>query len=121
MITLKVDWPGKFFVAVESPTSDSGNLLLRNNRLTILDNRHESADERDVECLPFVWTSRLLRIRRKKTVDCAHAMIWRFIKGIIFHLHFVSAAQINAAIGVARTVDFNVKLEIPELPFCGDV
>src|SRR5580765_4803682 len=121
MIPLKIDRPGKFFVAVESAAGDSRYFLFGDNSLAVLDNCHISADERNIERLPLVWPSRLRRIRRKKTIDCPHPMTWGFIKGIVFHLHFVATAEINAAVGIARAVHLHMQFEIRELLLCGDV
>src|SRR5215475_5520642 len=105
MVTLKIERSGKFFVAVKSAPGNSRNFLVRDNRLAVLDDGDVSPEQRYVKRLPFVWPSWLLRIGREKTVHCAHAMTRGLVGRIIFHLHLVTTAQINTAIGVARTVD----------------
>ena len=64
---------------------------------------------------------RLLRIRRQETIDCAHVMTGRFLDGIIFHLHFIPAPQIDAAVGVRGAVDLDVQFKVLEFPVRGDV
>jgi hypothetical protein len=44
MITLKIERPGKFFVAVERTAGDSGDFLIRDNLLAVLDHGDVSTD-----------------------------------------------------------------------------
>ena len=64
VVPLKINRPRQFFMAVEGPARDTRDFLLVDDRLAILDDRHEPTNKRDVEGLPETRTPRLLRRRR---------------------------------------------------------
>src|SRR5579864_3113316 len=85
------------------------------DRLPILDDGDFSTQQRDVEALPFSRLARHLGRRRQKTVHSAHMMTRRFLDGVSLNLDFVATTQIDAAVGVGPTIEFDVQLEILEL------
>ena len=58
LATLKVDRPRQLFVAVESTSRDSWDLLVVDDGLTILHNGNGSSDKGDIEGLPFCGLAR---------------------------------------------------------------
>src|ERR1051325_9296910 len=65
--------------------------------------------------------ARLLRRGREKAIDSAHATVVRLIVSIVFHLHFIASAKINAAVGVARTIEFDMEFEIRKFLIGGNI
>src|SRR5437867_1356356 len=112
---LQVDRSRQFLVAVKSATSDTRNFLIINNRLAILDHCDHSSNQRNIETLPVSWLARQFGRRSQETVHSAGMMTGRFLDGVGFNLHLVAAAQIHATIGVRRTVELDMQLEIFEL------
>lgn len=112
MITLQINRTGSSLVAVNRAASNSRNLLIIDNRMAILDDRNEAAQQGNVELLPFPWPARLLRVWSQKTIDGAHVMAGRLLDGVVFDLHLVTATEVNTAIGVGGAVDLDVQFEI---------
>jgi len=78
VVALKINWTGKFFVAVECTAGNAGNFLVRNDGVAVLDDSDETADKCNIECLPDAGASRLFRIGCKETINRTHVMIGRF-------------------------------------------
>jgi hypothetical protein len=112
LATLKVDRPRQLFVAVESTSRDSWDLLLIDNGLTILDNRDHTPDQGDIKGLPFSGPARQLRRGGKESVHPARMVTGRLLRGVGFNLHLVAAPQIDTTVGFWGTVELQVQLEI---------
>jgi len=121
LATLKVDRSRQLFVAVESTSRDSWNLLSVDDGLTILHNGNGSSNKGDIEALPFSGLARQLRRRSKESVHPARMATGGFLRGVGFNLHLVTAPQIHATIGLEPTVKFNMQFEIPKLGSGDDV
>src|SRR5260370_40612195 len=112
--SLEIDRPRQFFVAVERATCDTGNFLVVDDGLAVLNHGDPSTEESDIEALPFSRFAGLLRRRGQETIYAAHVMARRLLDGVCFHLDFVPASQINAAVGIRSTVEFNMQFEVAE-------
>src|SRR5690242_12841307 len=75
MVTLKINWAGKFFVAIQCAASNAGNFLIVDDRVAVLHDGDKSADECDVKSLPNAGPPRLFWIGRKETVNRAYVMV----------------------------------------------
>jgi hypothetical protein len=113
--TLQVDRPGHSFTAIKSAARDAGNFLMINNGLAILNQSYRSSYQSDIERLPLSGFAWQFGGRSNKSVDCASVMIGRFLIRIGFDLHFISASEIDTAVGLFSAVKLDVKLEVPKL------
>jgi hypothetical protein len=112
---LKINGTRQFFVAVERATGDTRNLLTIDDGLAILYHGDRSANQRDIEGLPFSRLSGQFRGGSQKAVDTSSVVAGWFLNGIGFYLDFVAAAQIDAAVGIHSAVEFNMQPKILEL------
>ena len=115
LAALQVDRTGHRFMAVECAAGDAGNLLIVDDGCAVLDHGDFAPDERDVEALPDIRTARLFGIRSKEAVDAAGVMAGRLGLRFGFYLHFITAAQKDAAVRILAAVEFDVELEVLEL------
>src|SRR6516165_9717551 len=115
LAALKLDGAWQLFVTIERSTGDAGNLFVVDDGLAVLHHGDSSADQRDVVGLPSSGLSRQFRFRRQEAVHSAHVVARRLFDGIGFHLNFVAATQIDAAIGILRTIEFHVQFKVFEL------
>ena len=115
LAALKIDRPRHFFVAVECPTRNAGDFLVINHSLSVLDDGDGASHQGDVEALPFSRLARQLWRGSDETVDASGMVTGRLLNRIIFNLHFVTAPQINATIGLGAAVELEVLFEILEL------
>ena len=97
--SLQVDRAGQRFVAVERAAGDARNLLIVDERRAVEHDRHAAADERDVIGSPRSGLAGHGRRRREETVDASHAAARAHPAPVVFHLHFVAAPQVDAAVG----------------------
>src|SRR5437660_6245315 len=121
LAALKIDRPRQFFVAVERPARNAGHFLVINHSLSVLDDGDGASHQRDVEALPFSRLARQLWRGSDETVDAPGMVTGRLLNRIIFNLHFVTAPQINATIGLGAAVELDVQLEILELLLVDDL
>src|SRR5260370_2949764 len=112
---LEVDRPRHFFVAVKSATRDTRDFLIINDGLTILDNGDPSPKQGNIETLPFSRLARHFGRWCQETVHSAGMMTGRFLNGVGFNLDLVATAQVDATVGVGRTIELDIPLEIFEL------
>src|SRR5713101_5932176 len=110
--SLEIDGSRQFFVAVERATRDTGNFLVVDDGLAVLNHGDPSTEESDIETLPFYRFAGLLRRRGKETVYAAHVVARRLLDGVCFYLNFVPASQINAAVGGGAAVELHMQLEV---------
>ena len=121
LATLKEDRSRQLFVAVESTSRDSWNLLMIDDGLTILHNGNGSSDQGDIEGLPFPGLARQLRRGGEKSVHPARMVTGWFLRGVGFYLYLVTAPQIQATIGFEPTVKLQMQFEILKLGSGDDV
>lgn len=112
--SLQVDRPRLSFMAVQSPAGDARDLLMVDDGGAVLYDRDMAPEERDLKGLPFARPARLLGRRSEETINAAGVMAGRLLNRVVFHLHFVTAAQIDAAVRSWTAVKFDVQLEIFE-------
>jgi hypothetical protein len=106
---------GAFLVAIEDPAGDPRNFLVVDGRPAVLYHGDAATDQRDVESLPFSGFARKLRRGGQEAVHTADVMAGWLVNRIGFHLDFVSATQINPAVGSGGTVEFHMQSEVAEL------
>src|SRR4051794_27581996 len=101
MVALQVNRSGRFFMAIEGAAGDTGDLLMVDDGLAILDDGDMATQQGDIEDLPFARSSGLLRNGSQKTINRSHVMARRLSKRIVLDLHLVTSAKIDAAVGIA--------------------
>src|SRR5262249_17346346 len=69
-------------------------------------------DQRDVHGLPFTRFLRGVDGRRQEAVNAADLVAVRLVAVIVLDLHFVAAAQVDAAIASFRIAKFGMELGI---------
>ncbi len=102
-------------MAVQGAARDARGFLVIDDGLAVLNDGDPSPGQRDIEALPFSWLAGQLRRSRQETIHAAHVVAGRFFDGVGLDLNFVSAAQVDAAVGGRATVKFDMQLEIFEL------
>src|SRR6266436_3194222 len=115
MVALKINRSRQFFMAVHRASGDSRYFLIGDNRLAILNYSYEAANECYIEGLPDARAPWWLRNGRQETINRTHMMARWFLNRIVFYLHFIAAAKIDAAVGIARAIDINSQFKILEL------
>ncbi len=86
--------------------------------MTVLPFKHYSdaaTDERNVEGLPLIRSTRLFGRRSEKPIHAAGVVTGRLSLRLGFDLYFVAPAQIDPAVGILAAVELHVQLEILEL------
>ena len=73
------------------------------------------SDESNIERLPFASRLAVVRGRHDAGVECAGAVQTRRATEIVGDLHFIAAAQPNAAVAALSDVVFDVQFEVPIL------
>src|SRR5215472_10570214 len=111
---LKIDRPWQFFMAVESAAGDAWDFFIVDDGVAILHCGDHSTDQCDVIALPFSGPSWLLRLGGQKAIDATHVMARGLLDRVGFYLHFVAAAQIDAAVRILSAIEFKVQLEVFE-------
>src|SRR6266446_7761229 len=106
--SLKIDGPRQFFMAVERATRDTGNFLVVDDGLAVLDHGDPSTEESDIEALPFSRLAGQFRRSSQETVYAAHVVAGRFLDGVCFYLDFVPATQIDATVGGGAAVELHM-------------
>ena len=119
VIALQVNGPRRFFVAIDGASRDAMDFLICYHRLSVLNDRDVASYKFDIERLPGAGSSRLLGHGSQEAINCSHVMTGRLFDRIIFHLHLVTPAKIDAAVRVRRAIDFDVQFEVAEF-FVGD-
>ena len=99
-------------MTIECSASDSGDFLVVNDRLAILHNCDVSADQSYVIRLPGIGFARQLRRGREEPIHPTGVVARRFLDRVSFNLHFITAAEVNAAIGVVTDVELEMQFEI---------
>lgn len=112
VVALQIDGAGCGFVAIQGAAGNAGNLAVTNDGAAILNDGDIAAEEGDIEGLPLAGAARLFGFGGEETIDGAHVVAGRLGEGVVLDLHFVAAAQIDAAVGIFGAVDFDVELEI---------
>ena len=112
--SLKIDGSGQFFVAVQGATRDARDFLVVDDRLAVLNDSDPSSDQRDIKALPFSRLAGQFRRSSQETVYAAHMVTRWFLDGVGFDLDFVSAAQIDATVGISGAVEFDMQFKIFE-------
>ena len=102
-------------MAVESASRDPRNILMVDDRYTVLYDGHVPPDQRDVERLPDTGLSRLLRRWIQEAIHSTRVMAIGLGHGIGFHLDLVAASQENSAVGARSAIELDMQLEIFEL------
>src|SRR5271156_4829977 len=96
--SLEIERPGQLFMAIQRSAGNSGDLLVVDHRLAVLDDGYLSPDQSDVKALPFPGLAWQLRRRSEKAIHATRMVTRRLGGGLILHLHLVTASQIDAAI-----------------------
>src|SRR6266446_628963 len=112
LTSLQIDGGRQFFVTVQRAPRDTGNFLVVDDGLAILNDGDPTPDQCDIEGLPFSWLAGQFRRSRQETVNAAHVVAGWFLNGIGFNLDFVPAPQVDAAVGIRGAVEFNMQFEI---------
>src|SRR5262245_51005750 len=111
---LQIDWTRPRLVAVERATGNAGNLLTIDDGLPVQNNGHGAADQRDVIRLPLPCNARRGGRRRKEPIHRAETLARAFGLSVVLDLHFVSAPQVNTAVGIRCAVELDVQPEVIE-------
>ena len=82
---------------------------------------HMASEQSNIKRLPFAGTAWLFRLGCKEPINGTHVMARRLGKGVIFHLHFISASEINSAVGIGRTIHLDVEFEIFKCLGCDQI
>jgi len=106
-----------FFVAVERAAGDARDGLTFDNGFAIENDVNDAANEGDFEGLPFAGFFGGVNAWSEVAINAADEVAFGFEAEIIFDLHFVTAAQVNAAVGVFRVAEFGAQFEIGEFAF----
>src|SRR5271168_1230544 len=101
-------------MAVDCPASDSRNLLVIDDRLAVQYDGDVSSYQGDVEGLPDIGCARLFGRWSEKAVYPARVMAGRFVLRFGLDLDFITAAQVDPAVGVLAAIEFHVQLEVLE-------
>ncbi len=84
--------------------------------------RHATAHERDVVCLPGAGTQRRVLVRRQEAIDRADVDGQRDrAPGAVLDLHLVPPAQVHAAVAAVRVAKLDVQLEVRERALADEV
>ena len=102
-------------MAVESASRDPWDFLVVDDRYAVLHHGYVASEERDVEGLPDIGLSRLLRRWVEEAIHATGVVAVGLGCRVRFDLDFVTAAQEDAAVGVDPAVEFNMQLEVFEL------
>ena len=102
-------------MAVESASGDPWNILVIDDRYTVLYDGNVPPDQRDVERLPDVGLSRLLWRWVEEAIDSTRVMTVGLGYGIGFHLDLVAASQEDSTVGAGSAIELDMQFEIFEL------
>src|ERR1044072_8320581 len=111
VIPLQQDRSRTPLVAVECAAGDAGNGLLHDDRVPVEHNRHQSPDERDIAGLPFAGRERRVFIGHEEPVHAAFVMTVGLHPLAVLHLHFVTAAKVDAAVAALGHAKLHVQPE----------
>src|SRR5262245_19229401 len=121
VIALQHDRSWLPFGAVERASGDPRRLFFINHRLAVERDGQLASDQCDLVLLPLTGPLRRVHLRSEKSVQPAHAVALRRFAVIVFDLHFITAAQVNAAVALFDELEFEAELEVLELLFGDDV
>ena len=115
MVALNVERSRFAFVGVERAARNALNLFAADSGDAIANHCHGPPDQGDIEHV-IVTLPGSVFFGSQPAIDRAHQAIRRSLRTFApFNLDFVAAAQIEAAVGVVRTTDFEVNLKVSEL------
>src|ERR1700758_3973861 len=87
--TLQIDGTGRSFVAVECAPGDARDLFVIDDGYAVLNDRHGSSDECNIEGLPLIRDAGLFRSWIQESVHSSRMMARRFRYRIRFDLNFI--------------------------------
>ncbi len=72
---LKVDWASRALVTIKGTAGDSRNFTMIDHDDSVLRDGNNSSDQGNIEGLPNIGPARLLRSRRKESIDSSGVAI----------------------------------------------
>jgi hypothetical protein len=121
VVPLDHERTGFTFVAVERSPRDAGNHLAVDRLFTIEDDGNPPADKRDLHRLPFTRRLRGIGDGVDESINTADAVAVGLLAGAVLDLHFITAAEVEAAVAAFRESELGEELEVIERLFGDEV
>src|SRR5207247_1677271 len=121
VITLQHQRAGRTLVAIERAAGDAGNLLAIDHHFAVECHGHFSADERDIEILPFSGTLGGVYPGLQEAIDTGDDVAIQRMTLVVFDLGLVAATQVDAAVAAFGVAKFDVELEVGEFAVGNEV